>query len=83
MESEFYEDKIQKLIQKIFKNQKEDELSALGLSQRTKLTPKPKLRGDDYNPLTGQSSNPDGGASCSYRPGRKGEKIDFILNPIK
>jgi len=50
----------------------EDELSALGLSQRTKLTPKPKLRGDDYNPLTGQSSNPDGGASCSYRPGRKG-----------
>lgn len=49
----------------------EDELSALGLSQRTKLTPKPKLRGDDYNPLTGQSNNPDGG-SCSYRAGRKG-----------
>jgi len=52
----------------------EDDLSALGLSQRNKLPAKPKLRGDDYNPLTGQSSssNKDDGASCSYRPGKRG-----------
>jgi len=50
-----------------------DDLAALGLSQRTKLTPKSKLKGDDYNPLTGQSSNntDNGGGSCSYRPSRK------------
>jgi len=31
------------------------DLASLGLSQRTKLTSKPRLKGDDYNPLTGQS----------------------------
>jgi len=50
----------------------EDDLSSLGLSQRNKLgNTKPKLRGTDYNPLTGQSNSPDG-PSCSFRPSRKG-----------
>jgi hypothetical protein len=49
------------------------DLASLGLSQRTKLTSKPRLKGDDYNPLTGQSLNSDSGDSCSYRPSRKSE----------
>ena len=45
----------------------EDQLGKLGLSSQNK-DKKPRLRGADYNPLTGSSTNPSGPA-C-YRPSR-------------
>lgn len=52
-----------------------DPLEQMGLSAKSKAAQKQKtkLRGSDYNPLTGESStsggDPDGG-SCSWRPSR-------------
>jgi len=48
------------------------DLAGLGLSGVNKSN-KPKLRGADYNPLTGTSnSNSGDGGSCSWRPTQRG-----------
>lgn len=54
---------------KIKKPDQAEELNNLGLSS-SNLQKKPRLRGDDYNPLLGSSSN--SGGSCSFRPGKRG-----------